>query len=83
MGNYLGHFLFSRVETDSFKYEVIDGQQRLTTVVIFMSCVISECRRRGLADIRGIEVDELTETYLKHRIQKFMTVAEDRSFFSE
>lgn len=80
---YLGHFLFSKVEADSFKYEVIDGQQRLTTVVIFMSCVISECRNRGLIDIKGIEVDELAEIYLKHRIQKFMTVAEDRIFFED
>ena len=78
---YLGHFLFSKVDT--FRYEVIDGQQRLTTVVIFMSCVISECRRRGISKIGDIEVDELVETYLKHRIQKFMTVAEDRSFFED
>jgi len=78
---YLGHFLFSK--DDAVHYEVIDGQQRLTTVVIFMSCLIAECHRRGLERLGDIEIEELSETYLKHRIQKFMTVAEDRSFFED
>lgn len=81
---FLGHFLFSRADSDKREvYEVIDGQQRLTTVVIFMSCLIAECRRRGMTDIDGIEIDELVETYLIHRFIKFLTVAEDRSFFED
>lgn len=78
---YLGHFLFSKV--DASHYEVIDGQQRLTTVVIFMSCLIAECRRRAIETLGEIELEELVETYLKHRIQKFMTVAEDRAYFED
>ena len=41
-GNYyLGHFLFEHPEgeTDPDKLLVIDGQQRLTTLIIFFSCL--------------------------------------------
>lgn len=47
---FLGHFLFEREESggaDSGQLLVIDGQQRLTTVVIFFSCLLRELKRRG------------------------------------
>ena len=40
-GYYLGHYLFEEDATNKVK-NVIDGQQRLTTVVIFMSCLHHE-----------------------------------------
>ena len=77
---YLGHFLFEAGDgTGSFL--VIDGQQRLTTIVIFMSCLISECERRGIERLGDVDVAEISETYLKYRIQKFWTVEADEAFF--
>ena len=38
---FLGHFLFEKDSQNSNKYWIIDGQQRLTTVVIFMSAFIN------------------------------------------
>lgn len=34
---YLGHFLFE--EKGTYEYAVIDGQQRLTTAIIFLHCI--------------------------------------------
>ena len=45
---FLGHFLFEKDKDDKNKYWVIDGQQRLTTVVIFFSCLIRELEKRKL-----------------------------------
>ena len=36
---YFGHFLFE--EKDDKKFGVIDGQQRMTTIVIFLSALFS------------------------------------------
>ena len=78
---YLGHFLFERKDGDTFKYDVIDGQQRLTTVVIFMSCIYNALKERSVESIDGVEIEELYETYVKHRAQKFLTVREDQAYF--
>ena len=36
---YLGHYLFEKREGYLDTYFIIDGQQRMTTIVIFMSCI--------------------------------------------
>lgn len=51
---YLGHFLFKKNGKNS--YDVIDGQQRLTTIIIFISAL---CRR--LKEMERIEdIDDLS-----------------------
>jgi hypothetical protein len=75
---YLGHFLF---EGDERQLLVIDGQQRLTTIVLFMGMLVAECERRGNQQVGGMDVAEIREIYLKHRVQKFKTVPEDASYF--
>ncbi len=77
---YLGHYLFE-CEHDNESFQVVDGQQRLTTTVIFMSCLVSECERRGIERLGEVDVGEIIETYLEHRVQKFQTVKEDAAFF--
>ncbi len=78
---YLGHFLFENV-ADSEDYFVIDGQQRLTTIVIFMSSLIRACECRMLSDLGGTSLEEIEETYLKrYDRQKFSTVTEDAGYF--
>ena len=55
---FLGNFLFEldgSGDDTSWHLFVIDGQQRLTTVIIFFSCLVRELDRRGepLLDTAG------------------------------
>lgn len=77
---YLGHFLFE-CDSGSESLQVVDGQQRLTTTVVFMSCLVSECEKRSIERLGDVDVAEIVETYLEHRGQKFQTVSEDAAFF--
>ena len=43
---FLGHFLFEREKAEGNEFFVIDGQQRLTTVVIFFHCLSLELGTR-------------------------------------
>jgi hypothetical protein len=46
---YFGHFLFE--EKSNGNFDVIDGQQRLTTIIIFLSALFSRIKSiRGFAD---------------------------------
>ncbi len=84
---FLGHYLFEKTQGNS--YELIDGQQRLTTTVIFMSCLVKELRKREIAmfEYRNMQyaTEQIYERYLQPRYgkQKFETVADDASFFNQ
>ncbi|MEI6258387.1 MAG: DUF262 domain-containing HNH endonuclease family protein [Deltaproteobacteria bacterium] len=82
---YLGHFLFE-IKEDNVLY-IIDGQQRLTTSIIFFSVLKKELKRR---EIKGekidLDLDDITDYYLKDLrkdTQKFKTVKDDNNFFIE
>jgi len=82
---YLGHFLFE-IKEENVLY-VIDGQQRLTTSIIFFSVLKKEleCRKEKGEEI-NIDLDEITDYYLKDlrkKTQKFKTVKDDNNFFFE
>ena len=80
-GYYLGHYLFEEDALNNVK-KVIDGQQRLTTVVIFMSCLHHELKSRS--DLpKDVCLDELRMTYLTNMKgnQRFHTVNYDDPFF--
>ena len=83
---FLGHYLFEK--TQGNRYELIDGQQRLTTTVIFMSCLVKELRKRKIVrfDYNNMQyaTEQIYERYLQPRYgsQKFETVPEDSSFFN-
>ena len=87
---FLGHFLFEKDEHKENKYWVIDGQQRLTTVVVFFSCVIKELENRfekqgSIKDDEGEEVEiwRIKENYIKlgKKSYKFETVSYDNPYF--
>ena len=85
---YLGHFLF---EQDEDTLYVIDGQQRLTTCVIFFSVILEilESRKEEWKEIDGKEkiqdlLGDISDYYIKEarrQKQKFATVAYDNNFF--
>ena len=85
---YLGHFLF---EQNGDTLYVIDGQQRLTTCIIFFSALVNAIKRRheewdndeNADDIKNL-LEDITDYYLKdirRNKQKFMTVPYDNNFF--
>jgi len=83
---FLGHYLFEK--TQGNRYELIDGQQRLTTTVIFMSCLVKELRKRKIERFEynnaQYATEQIYERYLQPRYgsQKFETVPADASFFN-
>jgi hypothetical protein len=81
---YLGHFLFERAEDGTGEVQVIDGQQRLTTVVLFFHGLWRELAgRQGRNDpaVVGLETDQLRRTYVEYdRSRKLRTVSYDDDF---
>lgn len=77
---YLGHFLF---EKNGETLYLIDGQQRLTTCVIFFSALVAVLENR--TDV-NIDLDDIRDYYLKdlrRGTQKLTTVAYDNPFFHD
>ena len=74
---YFGHFLFE--EKVANNYNVIDGQQRLTTIIIFLSAVFNKLEKtRSLSD----EEEILKENIIKRRGNIFFeTVDYDNRVF--
>ena len=82
---YLGHFLFETTNEKTSDGDetlaVVDGQQRLTTITIFLSAVFSRLR-----EIRPLSEEErhLEEDLVRRgRNTRFETVGHDRVFFRE
>ncbi|HKM44523.1 MAG TPA: DUF262 domain-containing HNH endonuclease family protein [Dysgonamonadaceae bacterium] len=76
---YFGHFLFE--EKSESNFGVIDGQQRLTTIVIFLSALFSK-----LKSIRPLTENEevLFENMIKRKSNYiFSTVDYDNQFFKD
>lgn len=86
---FLGHFLFEKDENKETKFWIIDGQQRITTVIIFFSCLINELENREKengklfdSENNEIEIWRIKENYIKlGKNYKFETVAYDNPFF--
>ncbi|GMO36031.1 MAG: DUF262 domain-containing protein [Termitinemataceae bacterium] len=76
---YFGHFLFAEKEDGVF--DVIDGQQRLTTIVIFLSALFSKIKaERKLTD----DEDGYYQNMINHGANyTFSTVQYDDSFFKD
>ncbi|MGI9257064.1 MAG: DUF262 domain-containing protein [Salinispira sp.] len=80
---YFGHFLFEKTKDADYKdiYHVIDGQQRLTTIVMFLSALFSR-----LQDFREFSQDEKFrfEDMIKREGKVyFSTVDYDDQFFKD
>lgn len=82
---YLGHFLFEERGKD--EYAIIDGQQRLTTIVIFISALYKQLREiRNVESVKDFD-DDLYVTYcntIKQKKQyRFSTVEYDNQMFRD
>ena len=87
---FLGHFLFEQEQIGSSEFFVIDGQQRLTTVVIFFHCLSRELAARQkngeelrTPDGRTIDPEILRLTYVVNEdgSRKLTTVDYDDDLF--
>lgn len=73
-----GNLLLETIETDS-QYEVIDGQQRLTTIIIFMRALYNALKTKG-ADEESLEI--IKEYFFeKRRKIRLRPVENDRACF--
>ena len=80
---FLGHFLFEQDEINKDTYWIIDGQQRLTTVVIFFSCMFDVLSKRDDLPKDFKVIDEIGFYLCKDTIIKLKTVHYDNNFFEK
>ena len=87
---YFGHFLFERKDTVSIidgvqktatTYFVIDGQQRLSTIVIFLSALFKQLKR--LRNLSDHEADCFEDIIKRRSDYRFSTVEYDRQLFRD
>lgn len=57
------------------KYEIIDGEQRLTLVIIFVAVLFSRLKRCRDLDVCNLEIYE--DILVRHSVYKFQTISED------
>ncbi len=76
---YFGHFLFEE-KPDSL-FHIIDGQQRLTTIVIYLSAVFA--RLKKLRELSVSEKESLEDMVKRNETYRFETVSYDQSLFSD
>ena len=81
---YFGHFIFEKEKDSTDKYYIIDGQQRLTTIEIFLSAVFNKLKNlkknEGLTDD---EVEIKEDTIKRNAKYRFSTVEYDDAFFKD
>ncbi|WP_316820833.1 DUF262 domain-containing protein [Pedobacter gandavensis] len=77
---YFGHFLFEEKENN--KYAVIDGQQRLTTISIFLS-VLFRCLKKKKVQLSIEDNQIFQDTIQCNHIDRFQTVEYDKDFFKD
>ena len=76
---YFGHFLFEKKSSDTFG--IIDGQQRLTTITIFLSALFKVLKsRRPLSDMEDFVFKSIISI---GNICRFTTVDYDNQLFKD
>ena len=76
---YFGHFLFE--EKDKTTFGVVDGQQRMTTIVIFLSVLFKKLEAiRPLTENEEVAKEDMI---LRKSTHRFETVDYDRQLFKD
>jgi hypothetical protein len=76
---YFGHFLFEEKSED--KFGVIDGQQRLTTIVIFLSALF--IRLKEIRQLSESEEKSFEDIIKEKSTYRFATVDYDKQLFKD
>lgn len=87
---YFGHFLFEEKGENGYAYAIIDGQQRLTTAIIFISALCKRLIEIGsISDIEDLSyLDEGLYRFYENSIKSgyrymFSTVEYDNQMFRD
>jgi uncharacterized protein with ParB-like and HNH nuclease domain len=79
---YYGTILLQKIgkEGNKEKYEIVDGQQRFTTLVVFLNCLISRLKD---FDQQDCNPDDLLARFVKNKGLYILSIqSEDNSFFT-
>lgn len=76
---YFGHFLFEK-QADN-KFGIIDGQQRMTTIVIFLSAIFK--RLKEIRSLKEKEEETFEDIIKRNSTYRFDTVDYDKQFFKD
>ncbi len=76
---YFGHFLFEQKGNTAFG--VIDGQQRLTTIVIFLSALFT--RLKSMRELTDDEEESFEDIIRRNAKYRFATVDYDNQLFKD
>jgi hypothetical protein len=76
---YFGHFLFE--EKDKTTFGVIDGQQRMTTIIIFLSALFN--RLKQIRTLKETEQETFEDIIKRNSTYRFDTVDYDKQLFRD
>jgi hypothetical protein len=76
---YFGHFMFE--EKGEYRFYIIDGQQRLTTIVIFLSALFTKLK--SLRELSREEKLRFEDMVIRDGIINFSTVEYDNELFKD
>lgn len=84
---YYGNILLETISQDK-KYEIIDGQQRLTTISIFMRALLNTLKKKmqisgplSTSDGEEIDIADEEEVYLKDNVIKLRPTQHDQGCY--
>lgn len=80
---YIGHFLFEKNKDNEKIGYIIDGQQRLTTIIIFLSSAFEKIKKLNNGELAPKELNIYKSIIENNGEIKFSTVDYDNKLFKE
>lgn len=80
---YIGHFLFEKNKDNEKIGYVVDGQQRLTTIIIFLSSAFEKIKNLNNGELSAEELNIYKSIIENNGKIKFSTVDYDNKLFKE
>lgn len=80
---YIGHFLFEKNKDNEKIGYIIDGQQKLTTIIIFLSSAFEKIKKLNNGELASEELNIYKSIIEENGKIKFSTVDYDNKLFKE